>query len=343
MCFSKFEEFFSVLKEDDEVAILTHHYPDPDCIGAAAGMSFLLQQKFGLSSKIFHHGEISHPQNKAMKNVLNISLANAEDFDRTNFAAFIVVDTDFSSTGFKTDKFDKVDMRIDHHQMDREDKPQLFDVRPVGSTCAIVWDYIQRFEINLQESPAIATAMVLGIKTDTHDFTSVTSSELDMEAYRSLLPFIDRVALAKVMNYPLPREMFELESVAYRAKEIQGTVLCSYVGELSNGNRDIVSTLADRFFRMAGVNTVVIFAVIDNFLQASVRSDDSTVNVNDLCIKVFGKDYSGAKKGSGGARVPVDALSYISDGEVRAAAIREIVANFQHRVFNLLGGEESGE
>ncbi len=341
---SKMNEIFGNLKKDSNVAILLQMSPDPDCLGAASGMAVLLKEIYNLESKIFHFGEISHPQNKSMKNILHILLNDGHDFHPDDFSATVVLDTDLASTGFQSDNLSKVDLRIDHHKMDRDEEPQLSDVRMVGSTCAIVWDYLKEFNVSLEHEANVATAMILGIKTDTLDFTSDNLSELDIEAFSELLPFVNKISLARVNKFPLPKEVFEKEAEAFKVKKIVETTLVSYIGEVSAHSRDLISTIADRFARMAGVSTVVIMAVIDNHLQASVRSDDSRVDVVDLCTKVFGKEFSGAKEGSGGARVPLgDAFKYIRDKEVRDKVIQEIFLMHRDNIFETLGEETTGE
>lgn len=328
-------------KLDRPVAILVQPSPDPDCLGAAAGWAVLMREMYGLECHIYHFGEVSHPQNKSMKNVLRIQLQDGADFDPDNFSRTVILDTDLHNSGFKSDKLSKVNVRIDHHNMDRDDNPDYSDVRPVGSTCAMVWEYLKAFDINLSKFSDEATALVLGIKTDTLDFTSSNTSELDMEAYRSLLPFVNKASLARVTKFPIPKEVFELEYRAYENRVERNTTLISFVGELSPHNRDVISTIADRFFRMAGITTVVVMAVIDNHLQASVRSDDSRVDVHDLCTKVFGKKFSGAKEGAGGARLPLKSqLEFINSKEVRDSVIKEIVANFANKVFSTLGEKD---
>jgi len=255
-------------------------------------------------------------------------------------SATVVLDTDLTSTGFKSDKLKKADVRVDHHNLQRDTEPTLKDVRPVGSTCSIIWDYLHQYEIDLNEYSEVATAMLLGITTDTANFTSANVSELDMEAYRNLLPYINKEALAKVTKFPLPKEVFELEALAYENKTERGTTLVSFVGELTSHSRDTISTIADRFARMAGINTVVIMALIENHLQASIRSDDARVDVNDLCIKVFGKEYAGAKEGAGGARLPLEnSFEYINDKDVRDKVVEEIIYTFKNKVFEVLGEE----
>lgn len=339
----KMNEIFENLDKDSIIGIIVQQSPDPDCLGAASGFAVLLKQVYGLNSKIFHLGEISHPQNRSMKNILHITLHDGNDFNIEDFSATVVLDTDLESTGFKTDRFTKVDVRIDHHIMERDEIPTLLDVRPVGATCSIIWDYLNNFDISLDDYSDVATAMILGIKTDTLDFTSANSSDLDMEAYRALLPYVNKEALARVTKFPLPKEVFELEALAYKNRSERGTTLVSFIGELTSHSRDMISTIADRFARMAGINTVVIMALIENHLQASIRNDDARVDVADLCVKVFGKKFAGSKPegGAGGAKLPLDkSFQYINKKEVRDKVMEEIVSTFEAKVFEVLGEEE---
>jgi len=340
----KLDEIFKDADKDKPAAILVHPSPDPDCLGAAAGFSILLKEVYGLSSEIYHFGEVSHDQNKSIKNVLRIPLKDGNDFDPDEVGNIIVLDTDLENSGFKSKKLTKVDVRIDHHNLDRDDKPAYSDVRPVGSTCAIVWDYLRELEVDLVPHPFAATALVLGIKTDTLDFTSATTTDLDIEAHKNLLPFASKEALAKVTKYEIRRETFEYESLALANKKERegGTTLVSFIGELNAKQRDLIASIADRFSRMAGISTVVIMAVIDDHLQASIRSDDSRVDTDDMCIKVFGKKHAGGKDGSGGARLPLDKqLEYINTKEARDVVIKEIVLTFENKLFDYLGEKEA--
>lgn len=337
----KLNEKLSSLDKNSVVGILVHPSPDPDCMGGGVGFSTFLKEKYELESEIYHLGEISHAMNKSFKNILHIPLKDGSEFNPDDFSAIVVLDTDLESSGFKSDTFTKADIRIDHHITDKNEKPIVSDVRPVGATCSIVWDYLNYFNVSLKGYQDVATALVLGIKTDTLDFTSANTSDLDMEAYRSLLPYINKEALARVTKFPLPKEVFELEALAYKNKSERGTTLVSYIGELTAHSRDVISTISDRFARMAGVSTVVIMAIIDNHLQASVRSDDARVDVGDLCIKVFGKKYAGAKEGAGGARLPLDmSFQYINKKEVKDQIVKEIISTFENKVFEVLGEEE---
>jgi nanoRNase/pAp phosphatase (c-di-AMP/oligoRNAs hydrolase) len=340
----KLEQIFGEKDEGSTVAILVHPSPDPDALGSALGFSALLQNVWGLNSKIFHLGEVSHPQNRSMKNILHMVLSDGREFNPDDYCATVILDTDIEGTGVKNDKFHSADVRIDHHLMDRSNGATLKDVRMVGSTCSIVWEYLKEFGIDLEANESVATAMALGIQIDTLNFTTSNTSDLDMEAYRELLPHIHQVFFRRILKYDLPKITFEAEARAYADKEIRNTSLVTYIGELSPQSRDVIPIVADRLVRMDSVKTVFVLGIIDNCIVSSVRSVADGVDVNDVCIKVFGKENAGGKEGSGGARSELGtAYELLTDKETKDKVKEEMISSLKEKIFDALGEHKSDE
>jgi len=338
----KMNEIFGKLNKNSVVSILLHGFPDPDALGSAAGFALLLKETYGLSSKIFHFGAITHPQNKSLKNILHIHLEDIKNFDIDSASSIVVLDTDLTGSGLK-DKVKEVDVRIDHHDMDRDKQPKLSDVRVVGSTCSIVWEYLAAFGIDLRKHVEIATALVLGITTDTAEFTSENTTNEDIEAFRLLLPIADKSLMAKINKYPLPKYYFEIEARAFKDKEQKNTILVSCVGDVSQ-HRDIIATIADRFIRVDGVETVMITGIVDNCIVASLRTDDSRVEINELISRIFGKENGGGKGYSGGATFNLGSgFSMLTDKKVRDSAVAEIINTFKNKLFEVLGEKSEDE
>ena len=334
----KLDKIFKELDVELPVFILTHTHPDPDAMASAVGMSVLLKVAYGLTSKIYHLGEVSHPQNRSMRNILHVTLHDGREIDDDNFSAIVVVDTDLEGTGMKSEKICKADLRVDHHNMDRSNGAKVSDVRSVGSSSGIVAEYLKEYNVDLSEHSDCATSLVLGIKSDTNDFTGLDTSELDMESYRFLLPYVNKESLSKVIQYTLPKVVFEMEAKAFAEKEIKNTTLVSFLGDIKSINRDVLSTVADRLIRMDAITTVVILGVIDGFVVASIRSFDSRVNVNDLAVAVFGKENAGGKDFAGGARLPLgQAFDLLTDEETINKVKNEVINKIKEKIFDVLG------
>jgi nanoRNase/pAp phosphatase (c-di-AMP/oligoRNAs hydrolase) len=333
----KADEIFSNLDPEVPIALLVQPNPDPDCLGAAAGFGLLLHERYGLRSKIFHLGEVSHPQNKSMINVLHLKLNKGEGYMPETYPVAVVLDTDMTGTGFEG----HASMRIDHHSMERGVGHTFEDVRIVGATCSIVWDWLLEAKVSLEEHPDVATALILGIKTDTAEFSSDTTTDLDFEAFKEIMPFVDRERLAKLAAYPLPKSLFEHEALALDSKIVKTSVLVSFIGTVVAQKRDEIPIIVDRFIRMDGINTAIILGIVNDDLVASVRSTDSRVNVADLCEEVFGEAFSGAKEGCGGAKVPLTALVPVKgmqlSAEAKAVMEAELFRHYADKIFEMLG------
>jgi nanoRNase/pAp phosphatase (c-di-AMP/oligoRNAs hydrolase) len=318
----------------EKIAIFTHANPDPDAIGSAIGVQWFLKKKLTIQSEIFYAGEISHSQNKTMVNVLSLSgkLKKAEEYAEDNFGKIILVDGTEQNSGVKGLEADIV---IDHHRSKVDPKDYDFvDIREIGSCCALIYDHMEKDGLEFStadEDKIVATAMLLGIKTDTNDLLTENTADLDNRAYQALAKIADVSKISDIMNYPLPKYFFELESEAF--KEENSTQInaawVSFVGIISATKRDSLPMLADKFVRMEGISTSIIFAIVEDEIHASIRSDDVSLDVDAFCRKIFGKNHAGGKYGAGGARIPLEFFGVTDqDPEVKesiAKAVQSII------------------
>jgi nanoRNase/pAp phosphatase (c-di-AMP/oligoRNAs hydrolase) len=301
--------------ETPRVCIVMQHTPDPDALGCALGIQFLLERMCGVPSDLCYAGEVSHPQNRTEVNVLDMRLSHVTAYAPELYSYHLVVDATPQNTGEFEKLVEKWDAVIDHHQFDL-DLPHT-DIRSVGACSSIVWDYLRACDIGFDSERAqvVATALFFGIVNDTHGLLSDNTCKLDLAAHAALIPYIDKKRYQEIVLYPLPPYLFELRSRAAENMVVEASALISYLGRLTEKRRDALPMMADEFLRMEGVETVVVFAMIGPDIQASVRSSNSSVNVHTFCQKVFGERHAGGKQGSGGARVPIGFLHSSEDSE----------------------------
>lgn len=318
MKYEEFSDFFEGLSGPQKVCIVGHPTPDPDSIGSALGLSFLLESLYGIESDLFYCGAISHPQNLTTLNILDIRMKTPDDFDPEKYSIYITVDTTPQNTGEMGSLVDDWDMVFDHHQT--EAVAELVDIRKTGSCSSIIWDYLRYFNVDFNSEKGViaATALLFGLENDTGGLLKDSTSDLDIEAHSGLIRYIDRKKFHNIVNYPLPPYLFELKALAANNMVNKDSILISYLGIMSEKRRDTLPTIADEFLRMEGVETVVVFCTIDNHIHASIRSQNSSVNVPQFCERVFGSEYAGGKMGAGAARVPIGFLhSSEDDSELR--------------------------
>jgi len=318
-------------KEKTSVAIICHDQPDPDCIASAMAVS-LIAENYGLSSTIYYGGEIPYTQNSVMLNVLNISAVKLEtDEDNEEESAqiiktaleksyIVVVDT---SCGFGKEnntgvalfvgKDRKPDVVIDHHTPN----PSIDCVyihKPYGSCSTIFYEIMT--DLGLLESggtKALATALYLGIATDTADLKSEGTTENDRAALNALREMVDVELLRKIYDYPKPLALLELRRRAYNSFTICGNNLTiANVGVINPQQRALLAKLCEEMLEIESIDSALVMGVVDagfdrpKFLIASFRTQVLAINVSQFLNRIFGKRNSGGRKGAGAAKVPLD-------------------------------------
>jgi nanoRNase/pAp phosphatase (c-di-AMP/oligoRNAs hydrolase) len=305
-----------------KVAIFTHPSPDPDAIGSQMGMSWLLKKAYdNIEVDCFYDGHISHPQNQRMCNLLDPDLKHVTDCNIENYDICILVDA-VPSHAF-CPELTNFDLVIDHHkEIPNNGFKGIFLNLRAGSCCATVYQLIKshdfRFEEDNDIDSKVATALLVGIITDTEYQTSDDTTDIEHEAYRELFEFRNSVALKQITRYKQPREWVQARAcVAQKAHDrIKEGILIHGIGFINGNNRDLVAAVADEMLSWENVETAVAFAVVDgNRVEGSVRSSNVAISVPSLC-KELGGQYGegGGKLGKGGFRYNLDIFK-ISDEE----------------------------
>lgn len=299
-------------KKYTNIGVVLHDVPDPDCIGSALGMGKLL--KFwnpDMQVSYIYGGEISHPQNKTMINVLNLNLTHNSKVENWAEYAEAYITVDVMPERILPKEANCI-MAVDHHKVETKAKI-IKDIRQVGACCSLIWEYLNDqkvpFDKNDENDQVIATAMLMGIRSDTSNMSSENVKDLDFEASKYLTEYIDRKMLAAIENYPIPNYYFQLRSELDKADndntKMDNGVFVGGIGIITPSRRDILPMIAQERARAEGNETAFIFAVIGSNICVSVRSNGLSVDVNSLCQKIFGKEHAGGKSGAGAATIPL--------------------------------------
>ena len=342
----KFKEAVITSKKD-RVAIVMHDNPDPDSIASALGLEKILQTwNSDIKCSFLYNGEVSHSQNKTMVNVLNIALTHMAEIEniKEEFDIFITVDVLPERC---LDKDIPCLMTIDHHRVDTK-RSQFSDIRPVGATSSIIWEYMQIEDIKfkkLDEKDAdIATALLMGIKTDTSDLVSDNITDLDFQAYRNLLEYVNQRHLSAIISYPIPPHFFELRSNLDQEENIRsdGGVFVGGIGYISASKRDALPALAEERARVEGIETAFVFGIVGENIEVSVRSVGLSVDVNALSQKLFGKEYAGGKMGAGAAKIPLGFMAVEPNvpNEVKEKVWEAVKEKIIDKIFHIVKGNE---
>ncbi len=342
----KFREIIENLPLQSKVAVLTQDNPDPDAMGSAFAISYLCRHLNPdiQGTDIFYGGTVSHPQNRTMVNLLGLPMRKMKLFRPEEYQIIVLVDV--ASTGRKNLQSTnaKPHIIIDHHRDDPDGEYLLKDIRPVGAASTIVTSYMREYGLEEKAGETsgphplshVATGLLVGIKTDTQELTSPTVTPLDFQCYEYLLTLMDGKKLYQIINYTIPRYLYLLKAEAYKAMELQHSVVVAGLGLIPPSQRDAIPIIADELLRMEGVETVVAYAIVEDRIVASLRTTNDGVEVNSFCHQVFGEEFSGGKLGCGGASVPLGFLTPDDQSQTTNHQVWEAVrAVVSHRVFKV--------
>ena len=344
------KEWFESLKLQPgaKVAIVTHDTPDPDAIGAALACQWILRRRFQAESTIYCKGSVSHPQNKTAVNLLNIDLRKLGDDDLSSFALRVVVDATPATWDRAGENGNKIqfDAYFDHHPKAAVPPkwPGHADYRHAGSACAIMRSVMRElgmeFDADSEDDQVVATAMVVGIRTDTEEMSADDTSEIDLLALAELHPFVAQKILRQIIRYPVPKLWYELRRKAEEEAASEGSALVTGLGFLTQESRDALAWVADDLERRDGVDTCVAFGVIEDRIVGVVRCSNPSLELNDFVHRVFGGDsMGGGKRGKAAATAPLGSFfaSYTESSKAKLwEAVRVITTE---RAFKAASGQ----
>lgn len=301
----KLIEFKKHLVPAASILIITHDYPDPDCLASAFGVSHLLDFWGIKSSVISFGGFVGRAENRAMIRVLNIPtvpfvLTEIKDYDR-----IVLVDCFPARGNVPLPPTAKIHAVIDHHpNIPPPDATYFHDVRKnFGATSTIITKYL--IEAGCTITPKLATALFYGIKTDTGDMRRENVPE-DVECYKYLFDIMDHRLLSRIENPDRDEEFFRILHRAVEATYITESFGYTYLGNVSTP--DYVAEMADLFHSLERLEWMVCSGVFKNYIFFSIRSklhDTAGTIAEQLAERLNGSGGGHARVAAG--RIPVDA------------------------------------
>jgi nanoRNase/pAp phosphatase (c-di-AMP/oligoRNAs hydrolase) len=323
-----YEDFYNKIKslENPKVAIFTHRCPDPDAMASMMGVAWILKKNFGIEPDLFYSGEISHPQNGVMLNLLNPdSLKKLDDsFDSKNYNLFILVDTVPENAGSNSFNLN-FDIVIDHHR----EIPINFDGvlihKKVGACASIVYDMMVNLvdknnwlDEDSDSDQKLATALIAAIVTDTEYLMSDDSTEHEFKAFSELFPFRNSNLLKQIVFFKRPKFWIDKKALGSSEAEItdDGYAIVG-LGIIPEKHRDLIADMAEEMIHWTSVETAIAFGVVGgDRIEGSVRSLNPSLTVSDFCKKLGGKYGSGGgKHGKGAYRLILGGMSIDPDEE----------------------------
>jgi len=304
--------FYAQFAGDDHVLVLIN--ADPDAIACAMAVKRLLWRKVA-SVTLSNINIIKRPDNIAMIRLIGTPLIHVKKIKANQYTRFVIVDSQPAHNEL-FQQFD-YDVIIDHHPKTDSDAP-FRDVRSdYGANASILTEYLKAAKI--KPSAKLATALFLGIKTDTHDFERQTLLE-DIRAFQFLFRYANMHLVRRIELADLTPDFLEYFEIALRTRRIRKQHAFIHLGQVKNP--DICVIIADFFMRLNNVNWSIVSGCYQNSLVIIFRNDGIRKNAGKLAKQSFGAFGSaGGHKSVARAEIPVGNL----EGTVTAQNDRAIL------------------
>lgn len=252
---------------------------DPDAIASAMAFKRLLWRKVN-EVVITYFNTISRPDNLAMITYTEPGLVPLNEIRKEDFDSFVVVDSQPDHNEcFSKFEFDVI---IDHHPLSF-DQADFVDIRSDYGACStIMTEYLKAKKI--KPSSKLAAALMLGIKTDTADFTRQASLK-DIRAFQYLYKFANNNIITKVERAALTQEDLDFLGRAIKGRVVLNNRVFYHAGNITRPDELVV--VADFFLTLARINWSVISGVFKNKLIIILRNDGLRKGAGNTAKEAF--------------------------------------------------------
>jgi nanoRNase/pAp phosphatase (c-di-AMP/oligoRNAs hydrolase) len=328
-----FAQFLARHKGERHIAAL-QDFPDPDAISSALAYR-AMADKFDIDVDIVYEGRISHQENMALVQSLDIVLTRFTEglpLDRYDGAVFI--DNQGTTTRL-TDRLTQANVKIlaiiDHHAPQGLLTPEFSDVRPVGAAATILTDYIRSGEIlhldpEKEAHVQLATALVHALRTETLGFIRAGAEEYAAGAFLS--QHHDPRLLESILRVQRSRGTMEVIQIALTDRVVREGFSLAGVGYLRHADRDAIPQATDFLLSEENVHTAIVYGILvgegeREVVTGSMRTSKLTLDIDQYLKSALGSDgrgryYGGGRARAGGFEIPVGFL----EGQVDSDQMR---------------------
>jgi nanoRNase/pAp phosphatase (c-di-AMP/oligoRNAs hydrolase) len=270
--------------------IAIQDFPDPDAISSAIAYREIART-VGIECDILYEGLISHPENLALVNLLEIDLIRfEEDTPLDPYDAAVFVDNQGTTTRL-TRRLREAGVPplavIDHHDPQDVLDPLFSDVRPVGAAATQLAEYLasSAFFTLDRKNPVhvqLATALLHGLHSETNGFIHAGAEEFAAAGY--LGRFGDADLLERVLCVQKSKGTMDTIEAALGWRTIRGGVSVAGVGYVRWADRDSIPQAADFLVKEENVHTAIVYGIVtgrdgNESVIGSLRTGNATLSV----------------------------------------------------------------
>lgn len=318
----------------DRFLVILQDFPDPDAL--SSGWAFrLIAQGYRIDCELAYAGTLSHQENIALVKLTNLPAQrwppqSLKERDWSLYNGCVLVDTQGDTSQLLplaiAAKLPIVAI-FDHHSSETELPVEFLDLRPQArATATLLTQYLQAGLLKLSADTSIhvkcATALMHGLRSDTHDLQQAREEDFQAAAYLSR--FYDAQLLGAILRSSRSRRVMDVIEHALRNRVVQNNFCVAGVGYLRYEDRDAIPQAADFLVSEENVHTALVYGIIhdeDDALElvvGSLRTSKITLDPDEFLKEAFGKDsqgrfFGGGRAQAGGFEIPVGFLSGNND------------------------------
>ncbi|MDS0300673.1 bifunctional oligoribonuclease/PAP phosphatase NrnA [Halogeometricum sp. S1BR25-6] len=324
---TKARELFELLAGAEQLTVVCHNNPDPDCLASTLALGRIAAEAGIDERQILYGGSISHQQNRAFINLLDMELElftpeSLGERDADSLLAF--VDHSLPGVNNELPEDTPVDIVIDHHSVEDVEGRFVDHREDIGATATILTEYVRELDVTVEET--LATGLLFAIRRETLGFLrGATAAEYD--AAGALHGHADRDLLRTLSTPSVSGATIDAISDSIDNRVVRGSVLLSHVGRTDE--RDALPQAADYLATLEGVETAVVFGIVEDAIEISARSTDSRVHVGNALKEAFdGVGSAGGHREMGGGEIPLGIFAdYRSDDERFVDIVENVVTD----------------
>ena len=173
---------------------------------------------------------------------------------------------------------------------------------------------------------ALATALLFAIRRETLGFLRGATSE-EYAAAGWLHDHADTALLRTLSTPSVTGATVDSIANAIRNRTVRGSVLISGIGRTSE--RDALPQAADYLATLEGVETAIVFGIVDDGIQLSARSTDSRVHIGQVLDAAF-EDVgnAGGHREMAGGEIPLGMFAdFTSDDDQLFSIVEQVVTS----------------
>lgn len=283
-------EVASLLSQHDDFKILTHSYPDGDCLGCGYALAFALR-KLGKRANVAVDGKLPSKFTYLVKN-----------YEEQDFTPAYIVSVDVAAPALLGESVmegvNHIDLCIDHHGTNSLDADCKYVDDTAAAAAEIIWEILELLHIEIDED--IAAGIYTGVSTDTGCFLYTNTTPQTHRIAAQVMPYCNWQEINNINFVIKTRAKLRMERLVYKTMEFHAAGQCAIIYttlamcEALKSGDDEMEGLANIPRRIEGVKIgITMREKPGGVFKISVRTNDG-INAAEFCRQFGGGGHPAA-------------------------------------------------